>query len=50
MTAGGWEGRPLKLLNEEQRKSNHRGEVKPIFKKEAGSQNIKFHTEFKSVA
>jgi len=46
----GREGRPLELLNEKQRKSNHRGEMKPIFKKEVGNQNIKFDTEFESVA
>lgn len=46
----GREGRPLELLNEKQRKSNHRGEMKPILKKEAGNQDTKFHTEFESVA
>lgn len=51
MTAGAWEEKGgLELLNEKQRKKGHRGEMKQIFKQEAGNQNIKFHTEFESVA
>lgn len=51
MTAGAWEEKGTsELLNEKQRKSKHRGEMKQIFKQEAGNQTLNFIQNLRAAA